>query len=162
MKHVLGPWWTARSAQERRLLVIAALCLGVLLYAWLLQATAQARQRLLPAVAELRVAAAQQGAQADEIVRLRATPPPPPSTMDLRQLVQRQIDASNLGGSLVSLELVGTQQAKVVFGSVGIADWLRWADTMQAQHLRFSAARIEAQPAPGQVSVTATLDRPSP
>ena len=162
MKHALAPWWAARSPQERWLIAAASLFLGLLLYVWLLQATTHARQRLLPAVAQLRTAAVQQGAQADEIMRLRATPPPPPSTMDLRQLVQRQVDATSLTGSLVSVELVGTQQVKVVFGSVAFADWLSWADTMQAQHLRFSAAKIEAQPAPGQVSVTATLDRPSP
>jgi type II secretory pathway component PulM len=76
--------------------------------------------------------------------------------------VQRQVDASGLTGSLVSVELVDAHQVKVVFGSVAFAAWLTWADTMQAQHLRFAAVRLEAQPAPGQVSVTATLDRPGP
>ncbi|HEY9512384.1 MAG TPA: type II secretion system protein GspM [Rhodanobacter sp.] len=162
MKHVLGQWWMSRSPQERWVIAAASLCLGLALYAWMLQATTHARQRLLPAVAELRAAAIRQGEQADEIMRLRATPAPPPSTTDLRQLVQRQVDASGLTGSLVSVELVDAHQVKVVFGSVAFAAWLTWADTMQAQHLRFAAVRLEAQPAPGQVSVTATLDRPGP
>lgn len=160
MKHALGQWWMSRSPQERRVLAIAACCLGLALYIWLLQATTHARQRLLPAVAMLREDAARQAEQADEILRLRATPAPAPSTTDLRQLVQRQVAASRLTGALVSVELVDAHQVKVVFGSVGFADWLTWADSMQAQHLRFAAVRLEAQPAPGQVSVTATLDRP--
>ncbi len=160
MKHALHQWWTSRSPQERRVIVVASFCLGLVLYVWLLQATTHARQRLLPAVAELHADAARQGEQVDEILRLRATPAAPQSTTDLRQLVQRQVDSSGLSGSLVSVELVNPHQAKVVFGSVAFANWLSWADIMQAQHLRFSAVRIEAQSAPGQVSVTATLDRP--
>lgn len=162
MKDVLVQYWAARSPRERRALIAASLCLGLVLYGWLLQDTIHARQRMLPAVAELQAAALHQDAQADEILSLRATPPLPRSTTDLRQLVQRQVDASGLGGSLVSVELVSARQVKVVFGNVAFADWLNWADTMRAQHLRFAAARIEAQPALGQVSVTATLDRPGP
>ena len=58
------------------------------------------------------------------------------------------------------MELVDARHVKLVFGNVGFADWLSWADAMQAQHLRFAAVRVEAQSAPGQVSVTATLERP--
>lgn len=160
MKHTLSQWWASRSQQERWIIAAASLCLALVLYIWLLQATTRARQRLLPAVAELRAAASRQGAQADEIMRLRAAPKAPQSSADLRQLVQRQIDSSGLTKSLVSIELVGAHQVKVVFGSVAFAEWLAWADTIQAQHLRFAAVRAEAQPAAGQVSVTATIERP--
>lgn len=160
MKHALDQWWTARSPQERWVIAAAALCLGLALYVWFLRSTTHARARLLPAVTALRADALRQGEQADEILRLRAIPPPPSSTADLRQLVQRQVDASGLTRSLVSIEQLDTRHVKVVFGSVTFTDWLAWADTIQAQHVRFAAARVEAQPAPGQVSVTATLERP--
>lgn len=162
MKQALGQWWAARSPQERWVIGVASLCLGLALYLWLLQATIHARQRLLPVVAELHVDAIRQAEQADEIMRLRATPPPPQSTMDLRQLVQRQVDSSGLTRSLVSIELVDAHRVKVVFGSVTFPDWLAWADIIQAQHVRFAAVRVEAPSAPGQVSVTATLERPGP
>jgi type II secretory pathway component PulM len=160
MKHALDQWWTSRSPQERRVLVAASLCLGLALYVWLLQATTHARERLLPAVTTLRADALRQGEQADEILRLRAIPPPPASTMELRHLVHRQVDASGLTRALVSIEQLDTRHVKVVFGSVAFTDWLAWADTIQAQHVRFAAVRVEAQPAAGQVSATATLERP--
>lgn len=161
MRHAFNQWWLSRSPQERSVIVVAALCIGLALYIWLLQATTHARQRLLPAVAQLRAQATRQGEQADEITRLRAMPTTPSSSTELRQLVQRQVDANGLTKSLVSIELVDTHHVKLVFGSVTFADWLTWADTMQAQQLRFAAVRLEAQSTPGQVSVTATLERPS-
>ena len=162
MKHALGQRWAARSAQERRVIAAVACVLGLVLYVWLLRSTTQARQQLLPAVAALQAQAIRQGAQADEIVRLRALPLPSASSTDLRPLVQRQVDAAGLGRALVSMELVDARHVKLVFGNVGFADWLAWADAMQAQHLRFAAVRVVAQSAPGQVSVTATLERPGP
>jgi type II secretory pathway component PulM len=161
VNHALGQRWAARSARERRVIVAVTCALTLVLYAWLLRSTTQARQQLLPAVTELQAQALRQGAQADEIVRLRALPPPPPASgTDLRPLVQRQVDAAGLGRALVSMELVDARHVKLVFGNVGFADWLAWADAMQARHLRFAAVRVEAQSAPGQVSVTATLERP--
>jgi type II secretory pathway component PulM len=157
--HALTQWWTARSTEDRRVLLALVAGVGVALFVWLLQATVQARARLLPAVTQLRVQANRQGAQADEIERLRALPPPPASATGLRPLVQHQVDASGLARSLVSVELVDAQHVKLVFGSVAFADWLLWADAMQAQHLRFAAVRIEAQPVRGQVSVTTTVER---
>ena len=160
MKHALAPWWLARSPQERRVIVVVAFGLGLVLCGWLLRATTRARRQLLPAVAQLQAQAIRQGMQADEIGRLRALPPPPSSATDLRQLVRRQVEVGGLSGALVSVELVDPRHVKLVFGSVGFADWLTWADRLQAQHLRFAAVRIEAQSARGQVSVTATLERP--
>lgn len=155
----LTMWWTARSAADRRVLLALVAGVGVALFVWLLQATVQSRARLLPAVTELRAQADRQGAQADEIERLLALPPSPVSATGLRPLVQHQVDASGLAKSLVSVELVDAQHVKLVFGSVAFADWLLWADAMQAQHLRFAAVRIEAQPVRGQVSVTTTVER---
>mgnify|MGYP001028903089 CR=1 FL=1 len=160
MKHAWNRLWASRSSQERRVIAFVALGLGIALYGWLLQATTQARRQLLPAVAQLQAQAIRQGLQADEIMRLRAMPAPPPSTTDFRQLVQRQVDSSGLARSLVSMELMDASHVKLVFGSVVFTDWLAWADTLRAQHLRFAAVRIESQSTPGQVSVTATLERP--
>lgn len=160
MKRALVSWWRSRSPAERRLIVAVALGAGLALHGWLLLSTVRARRQLIPAVVELQAQALRQNAQTDEIVKLRALPPPSASATDLRQLVQHQLDADGLGRSLVSNELVDAQHVKLVFGSVAFADWLAWADRMQAQHLRFAAVRIEAQPTRGQVSVTATLERP--
>lgn len=161
MKQAFNQWWMSRSPPERLGMVVASLCLGLALYVWLLQATTHARQRLLPAVTQLRAQALRQGEQVDEIKRLRAMPTVPASSTQLRQLVQRQVDANGLTKSLVSVELLDAHHVKLVFGSVAFADWLTCADTMRAQQLRFAAVRIETQTTPGQVSVTATLERPS-
>lgn len=159
MKQLFGQWWMSRSPQERRIVMAAALCFGLGLYVWFLLATTRARQRLLPAVTQLQAQAIRQSRQVDEIMRLRVMPVPPASTTDLRESIQRQVEASGLTKSLVSVELVDAHHVKLVFGSVAFADWLTWADLMQTQQLRFVALRIEAQSAPGQVSVTATLER---
>lgn len=160
MKRLLATWWVARPARDRRLLLALVLGVGVAVGAWWLPTAMQARARLQPALVQLRGQALVQDAQVDEIVRLRALPPVAASTTDLRALVQRRIDASGLGHGPVSVERVDGQHVKLIFGNVAIADWLAWADDMQAQHLRFSAVRIEAQAAAGKVSVTATLERP--
>lgn len=160
MKEAWHRLWISRSPQERRLMAVVMVVLGIALYAWLLQSTTRARQQLLPAVAQLRAQAIVQGAQADEIMRLRVMPTPPPSTTALRQLVQHQVDSRGLTRSLVSIELVDPTHVKLVFGSVAFADWLAWADSVRAQHLRFAAVRIESQATPGQMSVSATLERP--
>ena len=161
MKDAWNRLWASRSLQERRVIAAVAIVFAIALYVWLLQATTQARQRLLPAVAQLRAQAIVQGAQADEIMRLRAMSTPAPSSTDLRQLVQHQVDSSGLTRSLVSIELVGSSQVKLVFGRVVFADWLAWADSVRAQHLRFVTVRIESQSVPGQASVSATLEQPT-
>ena len=160
-KPVFGPWWASRAPSERWLIAGATLCLGLMLYAWLLLSSTQARQRLLPAVTELRADAVRQDQQAQEILRLRAAPPATPATADLRQLVQHQVDAGGLGRSLASIERVDADHVKLVFGNVAFADWLTWADKIRAQQLRFATVRIESQGTPGQVSASATIERSS-
>jgi type II secretory pathway component PulM len=162
MASALARSWASRSRQERRGIAVLAGCVGIVLYAWLLQSTVHTRQRLMPAVAQLQAQAIRLDDDADEIMRLRAAPPPAQASTDLRQLVQRQVDAGGLARSLVSIEAVGTHQVKVVFGTVPFAHWLSWVDTLQSQHVRLDAVRIETQPGHGLVSVTATLDRAAP
>lgn len=158
-KPVLGAWWASRSPSERQLMVAVALCLGLLMYGWLLLSTTQARAKLLPAVVRLQAQAGRQDRQAAEITRLRAAPASASTTADLRQLVQRQVGASGLGQSLASMEQMDADHVKLVFGHVAFARWLAWADDMRTQHLRFSRVRIESQDTPGQVSVSATVER---
>ncbi len=159
MKETLVQWWASRSVPQRQLIGLLAFALLLVLYVWLVRATTQARDQLVTSVAELRVEATHQGQQADEILRLRAAPAPVRSDADLRQIVRRSAASGGLDGALVSVEPVGTDQVKVVFGQVAFTDWLVWADAMRAQQLRFAAVRIESQIVLDQVSVTATLDR---
>ena len=158
-KHGAGQWWASHSASERRLMVAVAVCLGLGLYVWLLLSATHARAKLRPAVIELQAQVSRQERQAEEIMQLRAAPAPAPAPADLRQLVQRQVDADGLSPSLASIERVDADQVKLVFGHVAFAQWLAWADNMRAQHLRFARVRIESQDAPGQVSVSATIER---
>ena len=161
MKNALGQWWTVRTARQRRLIGLLGMALGLMLYAWLVGTATQARERLLPSVAQLRVDAARQARQADEILRLRAAPKASSADADLRQIVRAAADAGGLGGALVSVERMGAREVKVVFAQLAFSAWLEWAEAMQAQQLRFASVRMESQAAPGQVSVTATLERPA-
>jgi type II secretory pathway component PulM len=99
--------------------------------------------------------------QAAEYERLRAAPAATVSPTDIRALVQAQAGAAGLSKAMQSVEAVGGNQLKVVFGAIAFADWLHWVQNLESQHIHLDACRIEALATPGLVSVTATLVRPA-
>lgn len=161
MKAKLRQAWESRAPRERVIIAILAALTGAALYFWLVQAGGQAHTRLQASVVTLRAQAATLEQQAVELERLRATPVPPASPTDLRTLVEGQVDASGLTDTLTKMDAADANQVVVAFGPVEFAAWLNWVASLKSQHVRLSACRIEAQPAPGMVSVTATLLRAS-
>lgn len=157
MRNHWRPVWESRSPLERSIIATLAVVIGALLYLWLVQSAQHARTRLGMVVADLRAQAIGLDRDANEIARLRAARTIAPAQSDLRYRMQARIAASGLSHALVSMESVDAHQVKLVFAPVAFADWLAFADTLQSQHIRLDAARIEAVPAPGWVSVTATF-----
>ncbi|HEY8585164.1 MAG TPA: type II secretion system protein GspM [Rhodanobacter sp.] len=154
--------WAARDPRERRAVVVLVVLLVVGGYVWLIHSAQHARARLAPAVVQLQAEAAQLQAEAHEIARLRAAPTTPQPQTELRQLMVAQVEAAGLSHALAGIEVSGTNQAKLVFAPVPFEQWLGLLKSTQAQHIRLTAARMEAQSAPGLVSVTATFVRPQP
>lgn len=151
--------WQSRTPRERIAVTILAVILGIALYVWLLQSGGRARARLQANVVTLRAEAAGLEQQALELERLRATPVTPASRGDLGEQVQAQVDAAGLGHALAKLDAQDADRVVVSFGAVGFADWLNWIASLNSQHVRLAACRIEALPEPGMVGASATLQR---
>lgn len=154
--------WQSRSPRERKVLAAMAVIVALVLYALLVLSAQRARDRLLPAVLELRGQVAGMDRSVSELARLRAMPVTPPTSTDLRLLVQSGIDSAGLTSSLTRIEAVDAQQVDVVFSAVPFTDWLAWVEAMQVQRIRLNGTRIEALSTPGRVNVTATLVRTGP
>lgn len=162
MRAQLLKLWESRAPRERVVIAALAVVLGIALYVWLVQSAGQARVQLGTSVTMLRAQAAPLDQQAIEYERLRAAPAATASTTDLHTLVQARVGEAGLASALVSIDAADANQVKVVFGHLSFADWLAWVASLQAQHVRLDACRIEALPTPGLVSVTATLVRAQP
>ncbi|MBK5103906.1 MAG: type II secretion system protein M [Burkholderiales bacterium] len=159
MKARLRKLWESRSPRDRTIIAVLAALVGVALYLALVQSAYRGRAKLGTSVSALRTQALRLDADANELARARAAPAAPAPKSDLRTQVQAQADAAGLASALLRIDARDADQVKVAFGSVAFADWLGWVATLQAQHIRLEASRIEALTTPGLVSVTATLAR---
>jgi general secretion pathway protein M len=159
MKARLRKLWESRSPRDRMIITVLAALVGVALYLALVQSAYRGRAKLGSSVSALRTQAQLLDADANELARARAAPAAPAPKTDLRTQVQAQADAAGLASALLRIDARDADQVKVAFGSVAFADWLAWVATLQAQHIRLEAGRIEALSTPGLVSVTATLAR---
>ncbi|MDO8812068.1 MAG: type II secretion system protein M [Gallionella sp.] len=159
MKAQLRKLWESRAPRERTVIAISAAVLAVVLYWWLVQSGGIAHKQLRASVTTLRAQATRLEQQAAELERLRATPAISASQSDLRALVQAQAGAAGLSQALVKIDTPDANQAVVVFGAVGFADWLNLLASLRSQQIRLDTCKVEALSTPGMVSVTATLLR---
>lgn len=160
MKAQLRRLWESRSPRERIVAAVMAVIVGAALYLWLVQSADRARAQLRVSVTKLREEAIRIEQQAAEFERLRALPPAPASTTDLRTLIQAQAASAGLDRALVRIDAQDNDQVQVSFGAVAFSDWLSWISSLQSQRVRLDACRIEALSTPGMASVKATLVRP--
>lgn len=151
--------WESRSPRDRKIFILLTALVVIVLYGWLVQSGGREYTRLRASVATLRVQAAVLQQQAAELERLRAIPPKAASTTELRTLIQGQADAAGFPRETVKIDAVDANQVVVVFGAIGIADWLNWVNRLQTQQVRLASCRIQALSTPGTVSITATLLR---
>lgn len=159
MSATLRKAWQSRAPRDRVIITVLTLILGAALYAWLVQSGGKAQQRLQANVTALRAQAVALDQQAFELERLRATPVTPAARTDLGEQVQLQAAASGLGHALLKVVAVDANTVVVAFGPIAFSDWVSWVASLNSQHVRLSACRVEALPAPGMVSVTVTLLR---
>lgn len=159
MRTHLRKAWQSRAPRQRVVIATLAVLLAAASYWWLVQSGGQAHARLQTNVATLRGQAAALEQQAAELERLRAVAPAPTSRTDLLALVQAQVDAGGLAHALLKIDAPDANQVVLAFGPVEFASWLGWVNSLKSQQVRLAACRIEAMPAPGMVSVTATLLR---
>jgi general secretion pathway protein M len=162
MRARLRKIWESRSPRDRALIAILAAVVAAVLYLWLMQSANRARTQLDASVSVLRAQAIRLDLDATELARVRAMPVSPAAQTELRALIQARADAAGLARALVRIDAPDANQVQVVFGAVAFADWLAWAASLQAEHIRLDTGRIEALSTPGMVGVTATFARATP
>jgi type II secretory pathway component PulM len=162
MKAKLGKIWKSRAPRERRMITGLTIILIITLYVSLVTSADRARVQLRSSMVTLRTQAAQFQQDISEHERLRVKPRAPVNSVDLKILMQTQADALGISRSLAGLETQGSDQVQVVLDSLPFADWLSLVAAMQMQQVRLDNGRVQALPAPGMVSVTATFIRNMP
>ncbi|MEO8006357.1 MAG: type II secretion system protein M [Betaproteobacteria bacterium] len=159
MKARLLQLWQARSPRDRMIFGVLAVFVIGALYLSLVYSAVRARPQLRTSVLSLRTDAARLTQFANEVERLRATPPREMSQTDLRTWIQAQAGSAGLASSLVRIEAPEPNRVLVVFGAVPFPDWLNWVVALNSQGIRLDTCRIEALSKPGLVSITATFVR---
>lgn len=159
MKARLLQLWQARSPRDRMIIAVLAVVVIGALYLSLVYSGSRARPQLRASVLSLRTDATRLTQYANEVERLRATPPREVSQTDLRTWIQAQAGSAGLGSSLVRVEAPEPNRVLVVFGAVPFPDWLNWVVALNSQGIRLDTCRIESLSKPGLVSVTATFVR---
>ena len=162
MRARLREIWESRSPRDRVLIAILAAVMAAVLCLWLMQSAQRARTQLGASLSVLRAQAIRLDLDATELERVRAMPVPPAAQTDLRTLIQARADAAGLTRALVRIDAPDANQVQLAFGAVAFADWLAWVASLQAEHIRLDAGRIEALSTPGMVGVTATFTRAKP
>lgn len=149
--------WQSRTPRERQAVLGGLAFLVVVACLSLVVAALEAREPLLRDVQALRAASATMDRQARELERLRQLPAPAAATEPLRARVQAALDASLPSATTTRIEAPDPGQVVVVFETVAFAAWLRWIEDLAGRQVRLESCRVDALPAAGQVSVTATL-----
>ena len=158
----LRAYLSARSARERRTLLVGGLLLLVLLgyggvYEPLRQARAKLAERLPAQRAELRL----MRMQAVEIERLRrhlgST-----GNGSLEQRVKASAAAFGLVGKIKQFNAIAGEQIQLSTQPLATAAWSEWLTGIEAQGIRIVRCRISSAAQPGMASLELTLQGGQP
>lgn len=157
-------WWAGLAPRERRILVLGAVVLGLIL-AWVAvwEPLLQGRSALRSDVARLSAEAVWMEQVADD-VRRRArleqrAPALPGEGGSVLTLIEVSANAAGLRSALTRVQPEG-EGARLILDSVGFDALMGWlAELEQRQGLQVSELMIEGQQAAGQVSVRLLLER---
>lgn len=157
-------WWAGLAPRERRILVLGAVALGLIL-AWVAvwEPLLQGRSALRSDVARLSAEAVWMEQVADD-VRRRArleqrAPALPGEGGSVLTLIEVSANAAGLRSALTRVQPEG-EGARLILDSVGFDALMGWlAELEQRQGLQVSELMIEGQQAAGQVSVRLLLER---
>ncbi|OWL86155.1 type II secretion system protein GspM [Halopseudomonas aestusnigri] len=157
-------WWAGLAPRERRILVLGAVALGLIL-AWVAvwEPLLQGRSALRSDVARLSAEAVWMEQVADD-VRRRArleqrAPALPGAGGSVLTLIEVSANAAGLRSALTRVQPEG-EGARLIMDAVGFDALMGWlAELEQRQGLRVSELMIEGQHAAGQVSARLLLER---
>ena len=157
-------WWAGLAPRERRILVLGAVALGLIL-AWVAvwEPLLQGRSALRSDVARLSAEAVWMEQVADD-VRRRArleqrAPALPGAGGSVLTLIEVSANAAGLRSALTRGQPEG-EGARLIMDAVGFDALMGWlAELELRQGLRVSELMIEGQQAAGQVSARLLLER---
>lgn len=157
-------WWAGLAPRERRILVLGAVALGLIL-AWVAvwEPLLQGRSALRSDVARLSAEAVWMEQVADD-VRRRArleqrAPALPGAGGSVLTLIEVSANAAGLRSALTRVQPEG-EGARLIIDAVGFDALMGWlAELELRQGLRVSELMIEGQQAAGQVSARLLLER---
>lgn len=157
-------WWAGLAPRERRILVLGAVALGLIL-AWVAvwEPLLQGRSALRSDVARLSAEAVWMEQVADD-VRRRArleqrAPALPGAGGSVLTLIEVSANAAGLRSALTRVQ-PEDEGARLIMDAVGFDALMGWlAELEQRQGLRVSELMIEGQQAAGQVSARLLLER---
>ncbi|OON60059.1 general secretion pathway protein GspM [Massilia sp. KIM] len=148
-------YWIARTDQERRMLTIGAVVVGLaLVYSIFIDPALSGREQLRRSLPQLRQQAAQMQALAAEAQAVAATPAPSVTPMTREGLTA---SLASRGLTAASLTMTG-EYAKMEFKGVSFANLMAWLDAQRRENrVLVQDAAFSAQTALGQVDATLTL-----
>jgi len=157
IRAAIGAWLAARTSREKLILGAALVLLLVLLIYNVLWAPAyDGRMRIEASLPQLELQLAEIRQQADEVSRLRAAAAiHAPSGAGLRDALAASLTEAGLMHAQVTLHGSNVQiDAK----NVPFDLWITWlAEIRRDFHVRVLQAHVIADGAPGQTSITATV-----
>jgi general secretion pathway protein M len=164
--NALSQRWSALQPRERRVLVLGALVVGMVLsYVLLWEPLSRSRQDWRVRVAAAESDLAWMRAAAPRVRDAGAATATP--TRDGRSLLAR-VDASareaGLGSALLRAEPIGTGNVRVTFQQAGFDALMRWIETFSAQHgARVGELSVQRADGVGLVDARLTLEEtPAP
>jgi type II secretory pathway component PulM len=159
-REVLLQWWQLRSANERRVLMTAAVALAVALV-WLLawQPLVRDSERMAQRLPADRAALAGAHRQSDAIAGL-ARAAPGPVASDPRAALDAVLAAQNLRTAATAIERVDNDRIRVTFDTIGFETLSALLDALQRDaHLRAVEVVATARVETGLVRADVTLTR---
>ena len=149
--------WQRLPAARRRLAVYAIAIIGGGFFMWFLQTLDHAHTALRRRVPALRAQAALLEQRAVEFTQLRARPPLASATVDLRALVQTELNAAGLAAQVDGLEVLEGGRVRVALATVAFADWLSLLERLQSQQVLVEVCSVQTLAMRGRVQASATL-----
>ncbi len=159
LRERVGSYWIARTAQERKFLLVGGGVVALtLLYLVLLEPALTGREQLRRSLPEMRQQAAQLDALAAE-ARAVAAQPAPAVVPVTREALAASMSASGLNPASLS---VSGEYTKVQLNGVSFANLMAWLDAQRRDsRLLVQDAQFTAKDALGQVDATLTLRQSS-
>jgi len=157
-------WWLGLQANERRMLVIGALALGLILPYFVIWSPIQDDVAALQKqVQEQRAVKRWMTQAAVEVKQLGGGGGAvrPQDGRSLMAVVDQTAKRSGLGSGLKRLEPEGQTAVKVWLEQVSFDDMLRWLSSLEQKNgLAVATITIDRQDTPGRINARMTLEMP--